>query len=93
MLSDENENLEQERSLSVEEGSQDIQLVSIIDTYDDEMHYETILEHIEFDWEVEEINPEPDHDNKNEIVQAVMKNKSSMLRVRWETIQLIVMLI
>ena len=51
MLSDESESSssEQEISSSDEEGSQDIQLVGIIGTYDGEMHYETVLEHIEFD--------------------------------------------
>ena len=64
MLSDESESSEQEISSSDEEGSQDIQLVGIIGTYDGEMRYEIVLEHIEFDWELEEINQEPNHDNE-----------------------------
>ena len=49
MLSDESESSEQEISSSGEEGSQDIQLVGIIGTYDGKMRYKTVLEQIEFD--------------------------------------------
>ena len=92
ILSDESESSssEQEISSSDEEGSQDTQLVGIIGTYDGEINYETVLEHIEFDWEFEEINQEPDHENENELVQAVMKNRSPMFHVRRETIPLVV---
>ena len=70
MLSDESESSEQEISSSDEEGSKDIQLVGINGTYDGEMRYETVLEHIEFDWEFEEINQEPNHDNENEFFSS-----------------------
>ena len=82
MLSDESSSSEQEISSSDEEGSQDIQLFGIIGTYDGEILYETVLEHIEFDWVFEEINQEPNHDNENEFFQAVMKNRSPMFHER-----------
>ena len=78
--SDEDENPGEEEKIQ-----EDI-LVGFVSNENNDIHYETVLQHIDFNWEFEALDSELIYENDNEIAKIIWKNRSPMFHVRREPI-------
>ena len=71
---------------SEEEKISDDLMIGFVGTQDNDTSYEALLQHIDFNWEFEELDFESDDEVENEVAKAVCKNRSPMFQVRRESI-------
>ena len=69
-----------------EEKIQEDILVCFVSNKNNDIHYETVLQHIDFNWEFEALDSELIYENDNEVAKTIWKNRSPMFYVRREPI-------
>ena len=73
----------EEDLLSLEEKILTDLMIGFVGTQNNDISYETLLQHIDFNWE---FDFESDDEIENEVAKAVYKNRSPMFQVRRESI-------
>ena len=71
---------------SEEEKISDDLMIGFVGTQNNDTSYETLFQHIDFNWKFEELDFELDDEVENEIAKDVCKNRSPMFQVRRESI-------